>query len=286
MPGVRDIKRRIHSVKNMQQITRAMEMVSAAKLNRVQGAVTASRPYAEKMEEVLGRIVASAREGTHPFLIKRQVKTVGFILITADRGLAGGYNANLIRKAEAEAARHEKEQKGFIAVGRKGRDYLVRNDRKLHGEFIGINDTPTTAEAKQISGLVVKLFLEGVFDEIYLVYQEFVSLAQQKPVIKQLVPLSPDQKEQEGQSDYLYEPTPEKVLEMLIPQYLDNQVFQALMEAKAGEHGSRMTAMHAATDNAGEMIEKLILSFNKARQADITREITEIVGGANSLNAQ
>ncbi|MCR4440678.1 MAG: ATP synthase F1 subunit gamma [Peptococcaceae bacterium] len=286
MPGVRDIKRRIRSVKNMQQITKAMEMVSAAKLRRAQAAVAASRPYAVKMEEMLGRIIDSAREKTHPFLTRRTVKAVGFILITADRGLAGGYNANLIRKAVAEAARVGDVEKGFIAVGRKGRDYLRRRGRRISGEFLGINDTPTVPEAKQVAALAAKLFLDGTYDEIHLVYQEFITVAQQKPVIKQLLPLLHDQAEETGPSDYLYEPAPEKVLEMLLPKYVDNQVFQALMEAKAGEHGSRMTAMHAAADNAGEMIDRLILSFNKARQAAITREIMEIVGGADALKAQ
>lgn len=286
MPGVRDIKRRIRSTKNMQQITNAMEMVAAAKLRRTQGAVVASRPYAMKMEQVLGRIVASAQDNIHPFMVKRPVKSVGFIMITGDRGLAGGYNANLIRKAMAEAASFTDAEKGFFAVGRKGRDYLRRRQRKMTAEIIGIKDIPTVAEAKGIVDLAVKSYMDGTYDEIYLVYQEFVSALTQRPVMKQLLPIPYAKEEEAGISDYLYEPAPAQVLDMLLPKYILNKVYQGLMEAKASEHGARMSAMSSATKNADEMIGKLILSFNRARQAAITREINEIVGGADALKAQ
>lgn len=286
MPGVRDIKRRIRSVKNTQKITKAMEMVYAAKLRRTQGAVIASRPYAAKMEGVLGRIVASSQDNVHPFMVKRPVKSVGFIMITGDRGLAGGYNANLIRKAMAEAAGITDVEKGFFAVGRKGRDYLRRRQRKITAEFIGIKDIPTVAEAKGIVDLAVKLYLDETYDEIYLVYQEFVSALTQRPVMKQLLPIPYGEEEDTGISDYLYEPAPAQVLDMLLPKYVLNKVYQGLMEAKASEHAARMTAMGAATKNADEMIDKLVLSFNRARQAAITREINEIVSGADALKAQ
>lgn len=286
MPGVRDIKRRIRSVGNTQKITKAMEMVYAAKLRRTQSAVLASRPYAQKMEGVLGRIVASTEQKVHPFMVKRPVKSVGFIMITGDRGLAGGYNANLIRKAMVEAARITDVEKAFLAVGRKGRDYLRRRHYKMDAEIIGINDIPTVAEAKSIAELAVKGYLDQTYDEIYLIYQEFVSTLTQKPVIKQLLPISYEEGEDTAASEYLYEPAPAQVLDMLLPKYVLNQVFQSLMEAKASEHAARMTAMGAATKNAGEMIDKLILSFNRARQAAITREITEIVSGADALKAQ
>lgn len=286
MPGVRDIKRRIRSVNNTKKITKAMEMVYAAKLRRTQGAVIASRPYAAKMEGVLGRIVASSQDSIHPFMIKRPVKSVGFIMITGDRGLAGGYNANLIRKAMAEAAMINDAEKGFLAVGRKGRDYLRRRQRKITAEFIGIKDIPTVAEAKTIVDLAVKLYLDETYDEIYIVYQEFVSALTQRPVMKQLLPIPHNEEEDAGISDYLYEPAPAQVLDMLLPKYVLNKVYQGLMEAKASEHAARMTAMGAATKNADEMIDKLILSFNRARQAAITREINEIVSGADALKAQ
>jgi F-type H+-transporting ATPase subunit gamma len=286
MPGVRDIKRRIRSVKNTQQITKAMEMVAAAKLRRTQSAVIASRPYAEKLEEVLGRIVASTQDKVHPFMVRRPVKSVGFIMITGDRGLAGGYNANLIRKTMAEVARFTDAEKGFIPVGRKGRDYLRRRQKNMAAEFIGINDIPTVLEAKEIVDLAVGLYLEETYDEIYIVYQEFVSALTQRPVIKQLLPIPYDEQEGTGSSDYLYEPAPAQVLDMLLPKYVLNKVFQGLTEAKASEHGARMSAMGSATKNADEMIGKLVLSFNRARQAAITREINEIVSGADALKAQ
>jgi len=285
MPGVRDIKRRIRSVKSTQQITKAMKMVAAAKLRKTQEAVVASRPYAKKMEEVLGRIVASAEEKIHPFMVAGPVSTAGIVLFTADRGLAGGYNANLIRKAVVEAARMEDVETRFITVGRKGRDYLRRRQKTIDGQFIGIKDTPTITEAKEIANMATGLYLNGTYDEVYLIYQEFISAVQQRPVIKKLLPIPFEEGEGGQETDYLYEPQPGQVLEMLLPKYVNNEVFQALMEAKASEHGARMTAMSSATDNAGEMIDKLVLSFNRARQAAITREIAEIVGGANALNA-
>lgn len=285
MPGVRDIKRRIRSVKNTQQITKAMKMVAAAKLRKTQEAVVASRPYAHKLEEVLGRIVASAKEKTSPFMLERPVQSVGIIIITADRGLVGGYNANLIRKAMQESARLKDVKVSFLAVGRRGRDYLRRRGRDIQGEFIGINDTPTFQEAQDIAKMAVNFYLDEMYDQVYIVYQEFISPVQQRPVFKKLLPIPYQEEEETGQIDYLYEPTPEEVLQTLLPKYINNVVFQALMEAKASQHGSQMTAMSAATDNAGEMIDKLTLSFNRARQAAITKEISEIVGGANALKA-
>ncbi len=285
MPGVRDIKRRIRSVKNTQQITKAMEMVAAAKLRKTQEAAVSARPYARKLEEVLGRIVASAGNSGHSLMTKRPVKTVGIILITADRGLAGGYNANLVRKAMLEAARFKEYDVGFIAVGRKGRDFLRRRGKNMQGEFLGIKDTPTFIEAQRIAQMAVNYYLDGIYDEVHVIYQEFISPVQQKPVTKQLLPIPYAGEGKDENTEYLYEPEPERVLEILLPKYINNVVYQALMEAKASEHGSRMTAMGSATDNAGEMIDKLILSFNRARQAAITREIAEIVGGANALKA-
>ena len=286
MPGVRDIKRRIRSITSIQQITKAMKMVSAAKLRRTQEAVISSRPYTGKMEEVLGRIVASTPEKIHPFTVARPVKSVGYVLITADKGLAAGYNSNLIRRAVLEAARASDAQTGFVTVGRKGRDYMRRRNKKIDGQFMGIKDIPTAGEAVQIAGLAVKLYLEGTYDEVYLIYQEFINTIQQRPVVKKLLPIPYEEKESGEESDYLYEPQPKQVLDMLLPKYINNKVFQALIEAKASEHGARMTAMDSATGNASEMIDELTLSFNRARQAAITREITEIVGGANALKAQ
>ncbi|MFZ5753396.1 MAG: ATP synthase F1 subunit gamma, partial [Bacillota bacterium] len=205
---------------------------------------------------------------------------------TADRGLAGGYNANLVRKAMLEAARFKQYEVGFITVGRKGRDFLRRRGKNIQGEFLGIKDTPTFIEAQRIAQMAVNYFLDGIYDEVHVIYQEFISPVQQRPVMKQLLPIPYSGEGKEENTEYLYEPGPEQVLEILLPKYINNVVYQALTEAKASEHGSRMTAMGSATDNAGEMIDKLTLSFNRARQAAITREIAEIVGGANALKAQ
>lgn len=284
MPGVRDIKRRIRSIKNIQQITKAMKMIAAARLRRTQEAVVASRPYSRKLGEVLGRIVASAPDTAHPLLVARPPEKIGIVLITADRGLAGGYNANVIRKAIQEAARFESEV-SYISVGRKGRDFLRRRNKEIHGEFIGIKDIPTFSEAQNIIRMVLGMYQEGIFDEVHLIYQEFVSPVQQRPVMKQLLPIPYEKEENQEPSEYLYEPQPEKVLDILLPKYVNNVMYQALMESKASEFGAKMTAMSAASDNAGEIIDKLVLSFNRARQAAITREIAEIVGGANALKA-
>lgn len=286
MPGVRDIKRRIRSVKNIEQITKAMKMVAAAKLRRTQAAVIASLPYAGKLDEVLGRIVASAKDKTHPLMQERPVKSVGIVLITSDRGLSGGYNSNVIKKAILESVRMAPAETSFIAVGRKGRDYLKRRGKTINYEYTGVKDIPTFIEAQHIARQAVSMFMDGSFDEVYLVYQEFISPVQQRPVIKKMLPLSYETEQQEAQqAEYLYEPAPEQVLEILLPKYINNLVFQALMEAKASEFGAQMAAMTSATDNAAEMIDKLTLSFNRARQAAITKEISEIVGGANALQA-
>lgn len=285
MAGVRDIKRRIRSVSNTQQITKAMKMVAAAKLRKTQEAVVASRPYARKLEEVLGRIVASSEENAHPLMVKRPVKSVCVILMTADRGLAGGFNANLIRKAISESARFEGVEIKYMAMGRRGRDFLKRRKKDIYAEYIGINDTPTIAEAQDIAKAAVDGFMNEDFDEVYVIYQEFITPVQQRPVIKKILPIPYEEKEEEDNVGYLYEPNPKKVLATLLPKFILNEVFQAIMESKASEHGARMTAMSSATDNAVEMIDKLTLSFNRARQAAITSEISEIVGGANALNA-
>jgi len=247
----------------------------------------ASRPYAGKLDEVLGRIVASAKDKTHPLMQERPVKAVGIILVSSDRGLSGGYNSNVIKKAVLESVRLAPAEANFITVGRKGRDFLKRRGKSVQGEFTGIKDIPTFIEAQHIAKLAVKMFTEGAYDEVYLVYQEFISPVQQKPVIKKMLPISYEAAGQDGeqQSEYLYEPAPEQVLEILLPKYVNNLMFQALMEAKASEFGAQMAAMTSATDNAGEMNDKLTLSFNRARQASITKEISEIVGGANALKA-
>jgi len=283
MPNVRDIKRRIKSVTSIQQITNAMKMVSASKLRRTQTAAVNSRPYTEKLEEILHRIVSSAGEITHPMLVERPVKNTAIILITGDKGLAGGYNANVQKKALTEATRLSEQgiNVEFIVIGNKGRDFLRRRSQKINQTLSGINDVPTFVEAQNIAKAAVDSYLNEQFDQILLIYQEFVTTVQQRPVVKQILPLAYEKSEEE--TEYLYEPAPEEVLGILLPQYINNTVFHYLTEAKASEHGARMAAMTAATDNAEEMMDALQLSYNRSRQAAITNEISEIVGGANAL---
>src|SRR5690606_6896025 len=301
---MRDIKRRISSVRNIQQITKAMELVSATKLRRAQASVLAARPYAQKLEEVLTRLLKANRAQAggkkafrHPLLEGRAVKRVAYVVITADRGLAGAYNANVIRRAEQELAAEEREW-ALICVGRKGRDHFHRRGRPIHSEYLFLGDDIDFVRSREISRALTDLYVSGQFDEIKLIYTQFISTGSQRPVVVRLLPLSGLVAEEEAAAasgqpgepaegeavEYIYEPSPAEVLGMLLPRHVDMQVYRALLEAKASEHAARMRAMRAATDNATEMIRTLTLSFNRARQAAITKEIAEIVGGAEALN--
>ncbi|GIM45701.1 ATP synthase subunit gamma [Collibacillus ludicampi] len=278
----RDIKRRIKSVKNTEQITKAMKMVSAAKLRRAQERVTQARPYTAKMEEVIGSI-AKAGGASHPMLVKRPVKRTGYVLITADRGLAGSYNAQVIRHAMASLKDKKENEYAIFAVGRKGRDFFARRGYPLAGEITGLSDFPTFADIKRVTQAVVSMYEKGEVDEVILVYNEFISPIQQRPVAKKILPLEEVGGEDAKVTNYIYEPSAEAVLEKLLPKYAETLIYSALLEAKASEHGARMTAMGNATDNASEMIKKLTLDLNRARQAAITLQIAEIVGGAEAL---
>ena len=298
--SMRDIKRRIRSVKNTQQITKAMEMVAAAKLRRVQGQVLAGRPFAEKLQEVLGRLLSSAaaakRRVEHPLLAARPVNKVCYVVIAADRGLAGGYNANLIRKATETLSAEEREYE-LIVVGRRVRDFFAKRNYPIYDEYTQIGDEIDFAEAKELARRLMDAFKEGEFDEIYLVYSAFVNVSVHRPTVTRLLPLARPEASadsdaakpnaaESGESEemeYIYEPNASTLLGILLPRFVETLVYRALMEAKASEHGARMVAMRNASDNAEELIEGLTLSFNRARQASITTELAEIVGGANAL---
>lgn len=282
MPSMRDLKRRIRSIKNTQHITRAMKMVAAAKLRKAQAQVTAARPYTEKLEEVVGRLMASVDLMSQPLAAPREVKKVGYVLITADRGLAGGYNANLIRLAE-ETLKKETRPAALVTVGRKGRDYFRRRQVEMVRSFTDIGDEPDITQARELARQLVDLYLAGALDEINLIYSRFYSALRQVPRVDRLLPIAADVAGEGGVEDYIYEPSPAVVLQSLLPRYCEIKVYRALLEAKASEHGARMTAMDNATENAAEMIDKLTLSFNRARQAAITREIVEVVAGADAL---
>ncbi|MBC9784516.1 F0F1 ATP synthase subunit gamma [Heliobacterium chlorum] len=287
MAGMRDIKRRIRSIKSTQQITKAMKMVAAAKLRRAQEKVTQARPYAKRVQGVLSRLVAAVQDVNHPLLETRDVKHTGYVIVTADRGLCGGYNGNIIRKVHQDVK--GRNDVSLVCVGRKGRDFFRRTGKKIEAEYVGLGEDITYAMAKEIAGKVMALYQEGVFDKVELVFTEFFSALTQKPIQMQLLPIPSPSGEAAGDDGngvgplYEFEPSAEAVLSELLPRYVENQIYRALLESKASEQGARMTAMGSATDNAKEMIDKLTLSFNRARQAAITKEISEVVGGAAAL---
>lgn len=286
MQGTREIKRRIKSVQNTKQITKAMKMVAAAKLRKAQERAEASRPYTEKMKEVIASIAARTEDVDHPLLEVREVKKTAYLVITSDRGLAGGYNANILRSTVQTIKKQHKssDEYGIFAIGRKGRDFFKKRNYPLIGEIIGLSDSPAFTDIKDIVRTAVQMYAEGVFDELYLVYNEFVSAISQRPVEKKLLPLVDLEAETGNLNTQIdFEPSAEGVLNVLLPRYAETLIFSAVLEAKASEQGARMTAMGNATDNAEDMIQRLTLTFNRARQASITQEISEIVGGANAL---
>lgn len=286
--NARDIKRQINSRKKTAQITKAMEMVSAAKLRRVQEAVQLSKPYLAKMVQMLEGISQSARWVKHPLLAQRPVRRTGYLVITADRGLAGPYNAQVIRQSLFEFRGKDKSTYTIYAVGRRGRDFFKRQGYPLGGEVTGLPDSPTYGAIGPLAEQIVEAYAAEEFDELYLVYNEFINAVTQQSVTKKVLPLADVTSHAGGESNgataqYLFEPDAETVFEQLLPRYAETLVYQAVLDAKASEHGARMTAMGNATKNAMEMIDSLSLALNRARQAAITTQIVEIVGGAEAL---
>ncbi|HAB18663.1 MAG TPA: ATP synthase F1 subunit gamma [Verrucomicrobiota bacterium] len=291
MPSTRDIRRRIKSIKNTAQITKAMQMVASAKMRKAQMSALAGRPYAQLMNEVLAAATAGAGEFTHPLMEKREVKRRGLLLITTDKGLCGALNTNLLR----ESARFDQTTL-YICAGKKGAQFVARLKRDLAAEFT-YRDTPAFAEARTISRFAQDLFLEGKVDQVDVAYNNFVSTLVQKPEVRTLLPLGEIKRleadltgesagealpQTEGQ-EYLFEPGSSEVLGSLLPHYLNYQVFQFLQEAKASEHSARMVAMKNATDNAKQIIKDLTLEYNKMRQASITNELLEITTAQMAL---
>lgn len=282
--NTRDLKRRITSVKKTAQITKAMEMVAAAKLRRVQEAVQLSKPYLAKMVEMLSDISKSARWIKHPLLAERPVKRTGYLVITSDGGLKGAYNAQVIRTALQEFRQKDKETYTVYAVGRKGRDFFVRNNYPVGGEVTGLPDSPTYVSVRGLAEKVVEAYGNEGFDELYFIYNEFINAVTQRPVVKKVLPLSDvATSHTDSNAQYLFEPDAETVFEELLPRYAETLVYQAVLDAKASEHAAQMTAMGNATEAAKEMIDSLTLALNRARQTAITTQIVEIVGGAEAL---
>ena len=287
MPSLKDIRRRITSVKNTQKITKSMKMVSAAKLKRAEDAARRSRPYAGQLDGILDQLLAGVSEDAHPLLAHRPVVRTGWLVVTSDRGLCGGFNSALLRLVEREL-RDQIERKlepGLWAVGKKARDYFTRRSYPIRGELIGVAAAPTSADAARIAAGAIERFVAGDLDEVVIVYNEFVSAMVQRPRIERVLPLSTERAEGGAPAllEPIFEPSRAEMLAVLLPRVVENRIYHALLESAAAEHAARMTAMEAATSNASEMIESLTLQFNKARQAAITKELMEIVGGAEAL---
>lgn len=281
--GMRDIKRRIRSVSNTKQITKAMELVSSAKLRRTREKLEKTRPYYNTIVRSINDILSSTSGIKHPFLEKREVKKEAYIVITADRGLCGGYNNNVIKLALENMK--NKDNAVIIAVGQKGRDFFRRRGYNLAGEFVHISENPQYSHAREIGNIVIDLYKKKEIDEVNVVYTQFESTISQVTKIMKLLPAE-NVVEREGRKKTTlveYEPSPEEVLDYLIPKYIHSVIYGAMIEASASEQAARRNAMESATDNAEEMIEDLKLSYNRARQASITQEISEIVGGAEAL---
>lgn len=298
MPSARDIKNRIRSVKNIGQVTRALEAVSASRVRRAQARVLASRAYAEKAWEILLNVQRSEQKGSalHPLLVERQeIKTIMIVLITSDRGLAGAFNTNIIRVALRFAERMGKPVK-FVTVGRKGRDALVRMRENVVAEFT-LPAQPSAADVTPIARLAIEEFLSGEVDDVYIAYTDFINMLTQRPVVLGWLPLIPHKIEDSvaaeyvkdvpdlmtGTFDYEYEPNAAAILDEIVPRSTELQLYQAVLESQASEHAARMVAMRNASDNANQLATDLTLVYNKARQSAITAEILDIVGGAEAL---
>ncbi|MCG6172523.1 F0F1 ATP synthase subunit gamma [Anoxybacillus sp. LAT_35] len=282
--SLRDIKARINTTKKTSQITKAMEMVSASKLNRAEHNARSFTPYMEKIQEVVASVALGSNDASHPMLVKRPVKKTGYLVITSDRGLAGAYNSNVLRTVfQTIQERHRStEEYAIIAIGRVGLNFFKRRNIPVALHITGLPDQPTFADIKEIANKTVNMFADGTFDELYMFYNHFVSAIQQDVTEKKLLPLT-DLASDKKLTTYEFEPSQEEILQVLLPQYAESLIYGALLDAKASEHAARMTAMKNATDNAKELIRTLTLSYNRARQAAITQEITEIVAGANAL---
>lgn len=285
--GMREIKRQIQSVTNTRQITKAMEMVAAAKLRRAQERALAARPYSDKMKEVIHSI-AKATTASHPMLETRPIKKTGYLVISADRGLAGGLTSNLMRKVVTTLQERHQSNDEFVlfVAGKKGRDFLTKRGYPVVDSIVDIPDSPSFSDIQSIANQAVTLFADEEIDELNLFYSQFQSALTQIPTETRLLPLAEMSEEEaaqaEAQVQYEYEPSAEEVLSVLLPRYAETQIFSALLESKASFQGAQMTAMGSASDNAGELIDKLTLMFNRSRQAAITQEISEIVAGANA----
>ncbi len=294
MPSLLDIRRRIRSIRNTAKITKAMELVAASRLRRAQMRVTAARPYAEAMRALmaeLGGLSPSGAQALHPLLVQRDVQHIGVLLVTPDRGLAGALNTNIIRRGTEiilENEHGEEQSVQVVTVGRKGQDFLARRGRNLTGTFTGIVDRVSYDDVIPIARLIIDSFISGAIDRAVLVYPRFISTLSQRPEAVQLLPIEPPEAsadETRQTLDYIFEPDPQSILEELLPRYIEVQIYQAILETAASFFSAQMVAMRNATDNANDLVSSLSLTYNKVRQANITREVTEIASAAEAMAA-
>jgi F-type H+-transporting ATPase subunit gamma len=292
--SVQDLKRRIQSVRNTRKITRAMELVAAAKLRRAEQRIKSLRPYAETMNELIAGVGRASSSVRLPLLEQREnVETVAIVPLTGDRGLAGAFNAQILRRAFALERTLQAEGKNvrWVAVGKKGRSTLLFRRREVTAAYMGFTDQPAYSDAQAIAHRCAELFTEGEVDRVTLVYNTYISALTQRVTEQDVLPISPDILETDAEEreadtlrgDFIFEPEPEEIMERLLPVYVETQIYRALLESTASEQGARMTAMRNASKNAGELIDSLTLRMNRARQAEITQEILEVVAGAEAL---
>ncbi len=284
MATLREIKRRISSVKSTMQITKAMKMVAAAKLRKSQMKLMSTRPYSQKLSAVLENVVKKSKRNKHPLMKERKIQKVCYVLLTSDKGLCGSFNANLIRRAHSELKQSEAQKSHLITIGRKGYEHFKHISYPVAAHYIELFSNLEFFHARIIAGELIKGFLSGKYDRIYIIYNQFKNAVQQDMVVEQFLPVVPEITEEKSHpASYVYEPKPETILKVLVPMSLNFKMWKILLESATSEFGSRMTAMETATDNAQEMVDELTLFYNKARQAAITKELNEIVSGAEAL---
>ena len=286
MPGTKEIRRRIRSVISIQQITRAMEMIAVSRLKRAEDRLRSARPYAEKIRELMENLAPCLPRVDHPLLVKREVKKVCLTLITSDKGLCGGYNTNALSQATKFIDSYSDKEVRLILVGRKGFDFFRRNGYPIDHSLLQLSKEISLQEVKGISGAIIKGFEEARYDEVHLIYTHFQSPMVTRPTLMKLLPLESSEVLKKGtgmSGEPIFEPTAEEIMAFLLPKYLEAQIYKGLVESVASEQGARMVSMKSATENAEEMISTLTLSYNKARQAGITKELLEVTTGAEAL---
>jgi F-type H+-transporting ATPase subunit gamma len=289
MPSLQSLRRKIGAIKNTQKITKAMKMVAAAKLKRAQDRILAARPYGHKMRDVIANLSRRVNRSAHPLLQKRTGQTIEILIVTSDRGLCGAFNANIIRKA-SEFIR-DSEARGakvtLSVVGRKGREYFRRRPWPIRQQWLSVFDRLSYEHGIEIGQDLIESYTKGMFDELYVIYNEFKSAIQQRVIVEEFFPIESLDQPNEGTTplggSYLYEPDEDELLAALLPKHFQTQAYRVLLESSAAEQGARMAAMDGASRNAGEIIKKLTLYYNKTRQAAITKELMDIVGGAEAL---